>query len=521
MCAAPIKVASPDWDKITELMRKFSPAIEGAAADGALSEEEIVLNLDVNKDGKTTLADVRLIPVPIFQDLDSICLKHGIDLSKKIDIPRVKMLKLRDYDPTPSSKKYKLEDNVLDTFFTKSVNNNELPDVIRGKDVGATVPNSEKFLPKISNAEEFKKDVLKEAKRLGYDEKKIANLSISESVVLSGMLTAIRLGYEYKMLNEGDEQLSKEEKMAKMLGDSLAGKDVRNDWAVNVDNAAVDELFASGAGICRNYAMVNAGVFLVLKEINPSLKNTYMRSVSPGSIADTLALPHAWNMVSTLTDEGVEVAFVDPTWLDTRTNFFGKELNVPSDPLKVKDAYEAFDEKHFDLDMVDAQSILIELFENAGSSCRFRVNGENSLTEEQAKMYDRHSFGLRIEQGRRILKLLDPEKTPATEKTSYRSHVMFMMRENFAKAIEKLLGFSLDLYSQLNKKEIEYEIQRNPFFADAMKSVDSLYEEIRTTEPEVLNYGYADRNGSMMCWASIQEVYDLLNSKTNGLLNSK
>jgi len=205
----------------------------------------------------------------------------------------------------------------------------------------------------IRDFESFKKNVLAVSDSLGYTEDRIKSLSIHDITLLSGQILRRRLEYHKAMI---DTTRSMDE-IARDIQLSLNGgksEDRRTEEAIRVDNMFADEIFAGGLAICKNYAIVNTGVFEVLKSINPHLQNTYMRYYSDNDVNLLLNLPHAWNMVSTFikTRNGIKVVntFVDPTWLDTRN----RTVNSTGDILSEDDEslYNAYDVSHFSIDQM-------------------------------------------------------------------------------------------------------------------------------------------------------------------------
>jgi hypothetical protein len=200
------------------------------------------------------------------------------------------------------------------------------------------------YQPNVSDWETFRSVIIEKAGEIGYAEEQLRKLSVHDAVMVSGRITAYQIEYGGRILTDTQRMLLKKspiEIYQETLSVILAGGEPRSAEAVRLDELPTDELFKEGKGICRHYAEVNAGVFEVMRKINPQLKNTVMVPYIPTREEHFLTVPHAWNKVSTIVKgkKGLEIliTFVDPQWLD--------DPNMTPDTME--QLYNAVDENHF------------------------------------------------------------------------------------------------------------------------------------------------------------------------------
>ncbi|MBI2147954.1 hypothetical protein HYU19_05820 [Candidatus Woesearchaeota archaeon] len=249
---------------------------------------------------------------------------------------------------SPDAPEVVLEDRLLDEYLRLPIKTDELEEQM------AHCPDEEPHFRKdamipVRDPAHLQELVLAAAQELGYSAQQVAELPIADAVLLSGRIVASKLDYAEEMiLKENGRKIPLEEALAR----AYRGERFHNEKADAIDSLPADDLLEGGRGVCRNYAAVNVAVFNVLKGLNPRLKNTNMRTYSSQQYDHVIQLPHAWNLVSTLVDEGnafvVRATYVDPTWLDTRVrNAANDSTEGSSKQLSDEEAYNAFDGAHF------------------------------------------------------------------------------------------------------------------------------------------------------------------------------
>ncbi|MBI1970832.1 hypothetical protein HYS47_03725 [Candidatus Woesearchaeota archaeon] len=250
--------------------------------------------------------------------------------------------RFEEYDPPVKNNDLTLEDKLFEAFFRQPYKAEELRyQVDCPHDKPAFLSHRG---TRVEDPSSFQTAVLAAAQELGYSEESIHDLSIKESLLLSGRIVAGKLEYHQEMIpkNNGENTSAEQE-----ILDIFRGKHITPDEAKRIDAMPDDKVFAEGLGICRNYAKVNVAIFNVLKSMNPNLRNTVMRTVISDGYSHLVQLPHAWNMVSTIVDNGLDidiaVTYVDPTWLDTkiRNAIANGEADYASSQEKMYNAYDA------------------------------------------------------------------------------------------------------------------------------------------------------------------------------------
>tara|TARA_Y100000310_G_scaffold339022_1_gene430389 strand:- start:16874 stop:18265 length:1392 start_codon:yes stop_codon:yes gene_type:complete len=199
--------------------------------------------------------------------------------------------------------------------------------------------------PNIKDYESWEQKVFQTAEKLGYSREDIPELSIFDSVFLSGEIVGELMEYFHQ-----PEGMARE-KYFDILRES--------------DRLSDDELVDEEHVVCRHYARVNRAVFQVLKKHNELLGRTIMSYIRPESSEHFRRLPHAWNKVMTADNDTETLEFtgtvVDPTWLDVYTD--------PEDPLEEKlRYYDAFDKAHYDNGSFYLNDYLAQLFEELGDA---------------------------------------------------------------------------------------------------------------------------------------------------------
>jgi hypothetical protein len=200
-------------------------------------------------------------------------------VSEKNRVPPIESVPFQDFHPEPCDIKASL-DPLYRQYITGK---NDLEGIINSSNIAVnfqnflfprtSYPRNVEF--KISDSVFFRtkkseKNALEIAKDLGYGIEKVSELSIHDSILLSGLITSQKMNY----LKEYTEE-------------RLNG----------LYQLSVDEVFDEGIGVCGQYAEVNMAVFNLLKTINPRLKSTAMKykvGFTPRSEKS-----HAWNEITT------------------------------------------------------------------------------------------------------------------------------------------------------------------------------------------------------------------------------
>lgn len=476
-----------EWERLLELLGQVGKPVEGYIDDCEIDKDDLVAIMDRDGDGGLTVRDFtgdfhEMGQVTMFREIDRILSKHGFNLSKQINIPEIKFLPFQDYYPKTAERRIEFSDPLSIEYFTRPYGNGILRKVIKGDPIEDLIPKEQ--IVRIKDLKKFKRAVVETARELGYDKEKIANLSIHDAIMLSGRITARRLEYEDGMISDDQREFHNAERNELWFKLFIHGMDHpssldNNDLAKKVDGSTTDEVFEGRRAICRNYAPVNAAVFQVLKDMNPGLKNTYMRAYSPDGLAHILSFLHAWNMVTTVTEKGVDVTFVDPTWLDTRKKTAmadGKEI---SDSVSEEDIYNAFDEKHFGPERVYAKDYAAQYYELMGSYFRNYIPqpfGTNTLV---TTAHWRKAFEMRIEFCERMVAKLQSGKLSDSDS----ERIKYEIADNFAKAVDALnggtgVGLLLDVspYTSWMKEK-----------SDEVNRLISLYDEVEAAVPETID----------------------------------
>lgn len=367
---------------------------------------------------------------------------------RELRTPEITLVPFQEYSPTPQRRKLKLEDRMLQTYVSEGYSIDELSLSILNRHLVENIETDPLRRLDIQDFNRFREGVLSTANELGYSNESIRNLPIQDALMLSGKIVAHRLDYNHDMISEKEKKLSEQdpETAAKIMiflaFSKMGGEDIdlRNNEARNIDNSSKDEIFFDGAGVCRNYAGVNSAVFGVLKSMNSNLKNTYMRYYSPEDLDHSFSLPHAWNQVSTITEDedgqDILVTYVDPTWLDTRNRTVsddGVELKVSDGEL-----YEALDEAHFGNNLLYADRYLAELYETLGRDDR-EFSSVFEIPRETARYYMDEAFDQRVETCERVLDVVK-ERPEEFEKIDY------LFGESFQRAVENLVDTPIGIF---------------------------------------------------------------------------
>lgn len=366
------------------------------AAYNWIQEEKMVASAALlqNRDAGQYIEDKEIFQTgpEVFNEVASLFIKRGLSISKYLLIQHVKLSRFEDFNPPPPSREQSFHDPFVRDYFTKygSI------DTMLALDKGQSVDPQE---PLFEDYGKFKSDVLAVAGELGFNAENIASLSIHDAVMLCGRILAKRMEYAKDMIGKKEDVFFGRKKITVALDlimSDLSGQkiDLRNERARDIDAMPIDRLFAGGAGICRNYARLNVGVFRVIKELNRNLSNTFMVQVSPDD--NDHNLPHAWNMVSTLNGNDVDVTYVDPTWLDTRnktaTNAEGGFRSKESD----ESAYNAYDKDHYEPLLYWAKFYLADFYAAAAKGMRNKLQSNYATDDVLLPLYRDRAFDLYI-----------------------------------------------------------------------------------------------------------------------------
>lgn len=351
--------------------------------------------LDCNRDNRITPEDFANITPQQFTSIERLLTKHGISLRELVALPNITWQSFAEYRPVPQEKTYTIADPLVHDYFTKLPDTNMLLDK----------RDAQSHQPVIADRQRFTALILQTAAELGLSREDIAALSIHDAILLCGQIVAHRLTYDHGMISDAEKKLvdsidkTKPDWKMQMLAKMMTAGDLRNDHAKAIDTRPTDQILSDGHAICRNYAPVNAAVFAILKEINPQLRNTYMTVFSPNA-DHAMALPHAWNMVSTLTATGVESTYVDPTWLDTRSRTARADGTVTAESPETM--YNAMDDSHFGKAQWRLKHYLRDLFTDAGNVLRdSRMAGQYESSNIPLQFYSHQaaSYNLEIIEG--------------------------------------------------------------------------------------------------------------------------
>ena len=146
---------------------------------------------------------------------------------------------------------------------------------------------------RINNEKSYKDTIFSQAKKLGYDEEKIKNLSAKEAIELAISIDTSR--YEYCLTYKDSSFIKK------------YGK----------DRLSEDEYFSIGLGKCNNYSDSFKSIINELKTINENLKNVYVIRKEGRMDSDwRKQANHAWNQLILLTKDSLYFSDIDITNCD-------------------------------------------------------------------------------------------------------------------------------------------------------------------------------------------------------------
>ena len=169
--------------------------------------------------------------------------------------------------------------------------------------------NDELNRPDIADPSRFRREVLKEAEKLGYTEEMLKSLSVKEAILTAAKITGSKI--DYHLVDSDPEFLSK-------YG----------------SNISTDTYFYIGLGDCDKYRNITIGIFEIMKSINPNLKNVYLASEELGGYMDF----HAWVSIVIPCKESLMLCHVDPTFRDNGGNFEAGERHI----MIENEAYKAY-----------------------------------------------------------------------------------------------------------------------------------------------------------------------------------
>jgi len=405
---------------------------------------------------------------------------------KDVQNLEVRLTPFQNYSPKSQLKEIKINDEMLDTYIKDAYSLKELDLLIMNSHAVSNIEEDPLKTTHIGDYNKFKSEIIKVSNELGYSEDKLSNLSIHDAIMLSGKIVAHKLDYYHEMISKEQEEIfsSFEDNpialMAILMANSFDGNDMRNEEAKRVDSATHDQIFLDGKAICRNYAGVNSAVFQVLKDMNPNLKNTYMRRYDPEGLGHLLALPHAWNQVSTINRDKnnleILITYVDPTWLDTRNRTVA-DTGEKLQEVNEEDIYNGLDESHFGLDTLNAQVYVADLYETLKdyTRCDEFVSIDFKTSADILEYYGQKEFEQRIKICDKILNICksNPEKYEKID---------FYFLNSFQKSIENLVKLSVGIFLKYGIDGfVDYKKDTNKF--DELKK---LYERTSNLFP---NFG--------------------------------
>jgi hypothetical protein len=465
--------------------------IQDAVDDGNIDSKEsqsIRAHFDIDGDKRLSTRDLKEIPVAQFESHRSILKRHGFDLFENRVPQKISVSSFADYHPKAAQGSESFLDPLFKLFLTEEPVSFRVGVTARGRPL-APSPDA----VRIQNEQSFTEHVLSVAEELGYDKERIATLSIHDAVLLAGRITKHRLSYNHRMIGTPEKafkKMVKEEPAAAVLTivkSALSGEKLaQSEEARRVDALPHDVIFEGGAGICRNYAPVNAAVFKMLKKFNPNLVNTTITTFSPEDLGAGLSLPHAWNIVTTLNADGVAyVTYVDPTWFDTRDRRTqAKDGSVLHDLQGDERLYNAYDAAHFGSGLYRNHQVMARLFENAAASQRVKRSNEFGTSEAVLKAYRHEAFVRRFLLANLFLTRLDQGTvTDAGNRQAVKEFVVI----NFFKMLEDVYGISMKIFSKYGIKEAYFEAS-NAQTAHLRK----LYKRIKQDHPDILSMKVAD-----------------------------
>jgi hypothetical protein len=306
----------------------------------------------------------------------------------------------------------------------------------------------------LSNPSEFRENVLKTAKELGYND--VSNLGVKEALLLCGKIVAKRLEYNMKMIEGENLPEDPDEKYRLLFMMALKGIDPRNPESRRVDAMPTDKLFSEGLGVCRNYATVNQAVFDVVKSENSNLNNTYMRHFEADSISHVLSLSHAWDLVTTAYEEGnkivLDMTFVDPTWLDTRIKNYDNKGKISEG--SEEEFYEAFDDAHFWIDKILAYEWVAVVYDTLADQLRLFHGYE--ISDKQIAHYKSVAFDKRLDLCRRMLNIA--QKNPKVFK-----NIELLLGQSIMRCIELMVDKDAIIFMTLDTKIDKTELMKEQY----------------------------------------------------------
>ena len=382
--------------------------------------------------------------------------KNKTEISKEnIQKTITETINFKDFNPTPNKKIIKIKDGKLKAYV---MDNYSLAEISDDK-----LPKNESKWKGIKNFKGFKEEVLKVTQDLGYSEDEVKNLSIHDAVMLCGNILAKKLSYNYNMIDEKDDSLNSPLNNLYNIFEEVSNNiDTRNEEAKRIDNLFCDQIFLEGNGICRNYAAVNKAIFEVLKTINSNLNNVYMKWYSSSSLGESIALPHAWNQVISVSGEDnnlkLLITYVDPTWLDTKitkANALGIQANINEEEI-----YNAFDSNHFFSGCLSAHIEIAKLYELLGSNQRL-FNLDKRFDSKDSGFNDNESINyyreLSYHQRINICKIaLDSARNVSIENTKKRDALFDKFEVSILEAISNLQECPVGYSSLLGPTYFEY-----------------------------------------------------------------
>jgi hypothetical protein len=436
----------------------------------------------------------------------------------------IMLKKFQEYNPSNATAVIDFPDDMLGDYVTKPFDAYSLGTMIFNPHLATLNPFTGKNDPSIDenpmtsinieNYDRFKEVILETSQEIGYTKQQLSSLSVHDAVMLSGRLLAQRLEYAMEMISEADALPDDPlEAISRMFNEAANGIDSRNDLAKSIDNASEDQIFINGQGICRNYAEVNVAVFQLLKDMNPNLKNTYMRVNDPVSVAHLLALPHAWNMVSTLSNDDLgyklEVTFVDPTWLDTR-NKTANNSGAVDIKVSEEDIYNALDEDHYLTNQCLADVGLASLYQVLGKKERTFDPKNYSASVDVVERYRDLYFDQLMDIGGKIMDVV--KEDPAVIK-----NLDFFLGEAYIDSVHHTLGYHVSHFMEhgdiMRRKLSQKQVGQLHRVLDMYKrAVETAGEFVRNEEICSISGGYCPSKVTM------QQVHTKLVDEFSGLL---
>ncbi len=385
----------------------------------------------------------------------------------------LKLIPFQEYHPASAERQLTLDDRMLEIYLTKAYS---LDLMIMNHHVVKDPDNNPTKKIDIKDYQQFSAAIMAIALDLGYTPEQVQSLSVHEAVMLSGKIVARKLEYDQKMIGESLSDIPPEELFHYLL--SRGDIDDRPEEAKRIDSSTKDEIFHNGQGICRNYAGVNAAVFQVLKDLNPNLRNTNMRFYTPDELGHVLALPHGWNLVSTVVEgnSGIEVqlTYVDPTWLDTK-NRTVSNTGEKDDQLDDEEIYDALDEAHFGKKAIIAQVYMAKLQENLGNYRR-KYSSVFPAPQATRERHQKQAYTQWLD----VCNLALDVAEQAQDRSSEFDRVDSYFANSFQAAIENFSGHSLS--SILEDKLVRI----NPAQAEQFQELKVVYQRASILVPEFL-----------------------------------